>query len=380
MDRSRFHSTVISLRDSGALRGPVAALGIPVHSLRIRGPISLPRSVWRLARLMRQTEPDLIQGWLPHGNLLGLLASGLGSGRVPVVWNIRQSLESWDYEKLATKFAIRLGRRLSHMPAMIIYNSKRGASQFAEFGYRVEKSKVVYNGFDVSVFSPSISAEDGLRSELHVGADTVLVGLIGRYHAVKNHANFLRAAAELKKQYADVQFVLCGSGITWENNELRRVIEELRLTSAIHLLGAREDMPSVIRALDIVASASHGEGFPNAIGEAMACGVPCVATDVSDVTWIVANAGIVVPKNDAISLARALGELIDRGATGRKELGSIGRARVAEHFGLTSIAAQYASMYEQLVTHTVCGNESTPITSTSDYAADTSTDSIRLSA
>src|SRR4030095_8968860 len=125
------------------------------------------------------------------------------------------------------------------------------------------------------------------------------------------------------------------------NNELRQLIEELRLTSSIHLIGTREDMPSVIRALDIVVSASHGEGFPNAIGEAMACAVPCVATDVSDVNWIVADAGIVVPKNAPPARARALAELIDSGARGRQELGSKGRARVAKHFALTSITEQY---------------------------------------
>jgi glycosyltransferase involved in cell wall biosynthesis len=380
MNGSRFDSRVVSLRDSGALRGSVTALGVPVHSLNIRGSISVPRSVWRLARLIRETEPDVIQGWLPHGNLLSLLAGRLASPEVPVLWNIRHSMESWDYEKPVTKLVVRLGRWASHRPAKIVYNSRRAASEFADFGYCIEKSTVVYNGFDLNVFSPEVSDGDGLRSELSVSADTVLVGLIGRYHPVKNHANFLRAAAALKKQYSNVEFVLCGSGITWANSELRQLIEELRLTSSIHLLGTREDMPCVIRALDIVVSASHGEGFPNAIGEAMACAVPCVATDVSDVNWIVANAGTVVPKNDPTSMARALADLIDCGVRGRQEVGYRGRARIAEHFGLTSIAEQYASLYEQLATGNSYETDPAEIKSVSDYSAGTTSDSIRLSA
>jgi glycosyltransferase involved in cell wall biosynthesis len=381
MDRSRFDSTVISLRNSGDLRSRVIALGIPVYSLKIDGPLSAAASIWRLARLVRRTKPDIIQGWLPLGNLLGFLAGRLTSERVPVVWNIRQSLECWNYEKGVAKLAIRIGGWLSHKPAMIIYNSRRGANQYTRFGYRVANSKVVYNGFDTELFKPSRAAGNGLRTELGVDANTVLIGLIGRYHPVKNHRNFLRAAAELKKIYSNVEFVLCGSGITWSNHTLRRQIEDLELTSAIHLLGTRQDMPRVMAALDILASASHGEGFPNAIGEAMACAVPCVATDVSDVPWIIANAGIVIPKNDPASMARALVELIERGAQDRQDLGYRGRARVAEHFGLSAIAEQYSSIYEELLARTADEPNAAVLKALSDnYSDSAASDNISVSA
>jgi glycosyltransferase involved in cell wall biosynthesis len=173
---------------------------------------------------------------------------------------------------------------------MIVYNSRSGAAQHEQFGYSFDKRTVIYNGFDTKVFTPSTEARESVRSELGVASHTILVGLISRYHVVKNQANFLRAAAELRKRYSNVQFVMCGSGIAWDNQALQQLIRDLGLRSAIHLLGPRHDIPRIIAALDIATSASYGEGFPNAIGEAMACAVPCVATDVSDVSWIIKNA------------------------------------------------------------------------------------------
>ncbi len=349
MDQYRFNSTVVSLRDRGDLRERIAALGVDVYSLKIAGPVPGPTSIWRLIRLLKRTKPDIIQGWLPHGNLLALVAGTLTARRVPVVWNVRQSLESLDFEKAITRQAIKLGGRLSHKPAMIVYNSRSGAAQHAEFGYGSDNRTVIYNGFDTRVFTPSTAARQSVRSELGLESNTILVGLISRYHAVKNQSNFLRAAAELKKSYWNVQFVMCGSGIAWENRALRQLIQDLGLTSEVHLLGPRQDTPRIIAALDIAASASYGEGFPNAIGEAMACAVPCVVTDVSDLSWIVKNAGIVVPKNDAGSMARAFVRLLELDADGRRALGCNGRARVMEDFGLASVAEQFSSLYESVV-------------------------------
>ncbi|MDQ1638987.1 MAG: hypothetical protein QOF62_2326 [Pyrinomonadaceae bacterium] len=373
IDRRRFDCTVVSLKDNGTLRAQIAALGVPVHSLAIAGPAIRPASIWRLLRLLKQAAPDIIQGWLPHGNLIALLAGTFTSERVPVIWNIRQSLESFEYEKPMTQKAIKLGSRLSRKPATIVYNSRSGAAQHEEFGYSAAKATVIHNGFDTKVFAPSIEARACVRAELGVAADTVLIGLVSRYHAVKNHANFLRAAAELRKRYSNVEFVMCGSGVSWDNRPLRQLIQDLALTSAVHLLGPRPDMPRIIAALDIAASASYGEGFPNAIGEAMACAVPCVVTDVSDLSWIIKNAGIVVPKNDASSMAQAFAEMLELGVEARHVLGGNGRARVMEHFRLTAIAEKYSTLYESVLARNARERNNAPFPSRSEVYSDSST-------
>jgi glycosyltransferase involved in cell wall biosynthesis len=288
------------------------------------------------------------------------MAGVLAPARPPVLWNIRQSLYSLEHEKPVTAKAIKLGARLSRKPAGIIYNSRTGAAQHTAFGYSNEKSVVIYNGFNTELFAPSAHARLSVRSELCLAEDTVLIGLISRYHAVKNHSNFLNAAALLKKQRPDVHFILSGGGISRDNKPLKALIQELGLIEHVHLLGERQDTERIIAALDVAASASDAEGFPNVIGEAMACAVPCVVTDVSDLAWIIKGAGLIVPKNSSASMARAFAEILGLGPEGRRALGFAGRARVMEYFRLDSVAAQYGAYYESVITPKVYQPKNAP--------------------
>lgn len=349
-NKEQFSFAVVSLKKRGRLCERIERLGVPVYTLASKRSIPTPASIWSLVRLLRRLRPGVIQGWMPHGNLAAQLAGALVPARAPVLWNIRQSLYSLDYEKPTTAMAIKLGARLSNRPAGIIYNSRTGAAQHAAFGYSNKRSLVIYNGFDTEVFAPSAAARHSVRSELDVAENTVLIGLISRYHSIKDHSNFLRAAALLREKYPDVRFVLAGRGIDWDNQPLRELIQSLALVNSVHLLGERQDTERIIAALDVATSASHGEGFPNVIGEAMSCAVPCVVTNVSDLPWIIKGAGQVVPTHDSASMAQALIEMLERGRSGREALGHAGRARVIEHFRLDSVVAQYEALYKSVAT------------------------------
>jgi glycosyltransferase involved in cell wall biosynthesis len=349
MNGERFSPVVISLKDHGKLRERIKALGVPVYSLMMKQGMPNPASFWRLVRLVRKVKPDLIQGWMWHGNLVAQLASAFAPGRLAVLWSIRQSLYSLDYEKPTTAFIIKLGARLSRKPTKILYNSRTSAAQHGAIGYRLDKTLVIPNGFDAKLFAPSAEARRTVRNELGVAENTLLIGLTGSYHPKKDHSNFLHAAALLLKSYPDVQFVLSGRGINWTNHELGDLVQELGLAERIHLLGERQDMPRISAALDIATSSSYVEGFPNVIGEAMSCGVPCVVTDVSDLPWIVGETGRVVPPRDSAALARAWAELVALGPQGRKDLGEAARARVMECFSLASVVAQYEKLYESVI-------------------------------
>lgn len=353
-DPARLKNAVISLKGAGTLDERVAALGVPVFALSAGSAAQTPGLPWRLARLVRRVRPDVIQGWLPHGNLAALLAGKLARRPVPVVWNIRHSLETLKYEKPATAKVVRAGARLSHRAAAIIYNSRTGAAQHAAFGYRAEKSVVIHNGFDTALFAPSAEARRSVRSELGLDEDAFLVGLVGRYHPVKNHPNFLRAAALLRRRHPRARFVLAGRGVDPGAGPLRELIAELGLTDAAHLLGERQDTARITAALDVAALASHGEGFPNVVGEAMACAVPCAVTDVSDLAWMVGEAGRVVPRDDAPAMAAAFAELAEMGAAGREALGRAGRERVIKHFRLEAVAEQYRALYEGVAAGKAC--------------------------
>jgi glycosyltransferase involved in cell wall biosynthesis len=303
-----------------------------------------------LVRLARSIKPDLIQGWMSHGNLIAQLLASFVSRRASVLWNIRQTLYSFEYEKRGTAFAIRMCARLSKRPARILYNSRTASAQHGAIGYRTEKTLVIPNGFDTGLFAPSKEARQSVRSELGVAESTFLIGLVGRFHPMKGHASFLRAAKLLLEHYPDVQFVLSGKEVSWSNQFLCDLVQRLGLVERVHLLGERQDMPRITAALDIASSSSsYGEGFPNVIGEAMSCAVPCVVTDVSDLPWVVGETGKVVPPRDPKALARAWADLIEMGAEGREALGQAARARVIQYFPLGSVVAQYEALYESVI-------------------------------
>jgi glycosyltransferase involved in cell wall biosynthesis len=304
---------------------------------------------------MSQLQPDLLQGWMYHGNLAAQLARGCLLKSVPVLWNIRNSLYSLDYEKTATSAVIQLCAKLSDFPQQIIYNSQVSATQHEKIGYRATKRSIVPNGFDTEIFVPSLDAFNSVRQELRIPIDTTLIGLIGRYAPEKDHANFLQAAALLLKKFPElnVQFVLVGSGVDENNQILYRLVQELGLIQHTHLLGEREDIPRLTAALDIASSSSYTEAFPNIIGEAMCCAVPCVVTDVGDSARIVGDTGRKVPPRSPQLLTAAWKELLDLGFEGRQLLGNAARSRIVECFSLSAVVSQYETLYERVLRQTL---------------------------
>jgi len=349
-DRARFDPIVVSLIDRGTLGERIEALGVPVYTVGMAPGCPTPAALWRLIRLVRRLQPDLIQGWMYHGNVAALVAGGFAPGRVPVLWNIRHTPYDLKAEKRMTAALIRLGARLSKRPVRIIYNAQVSARQHELLGYTADRRRVIPNGFDCGRFKPSETARLKLRRLLDLEGETLLVGLIARWHPMKDHANFIGAAERLAARRPDVHFVLAGRGVDGSNFALRKLVQEAGLVRQVHLLGERSDMPEITAGLDIASSSSSwGEGFPNVVGEAMACGVPCVVTDVGDSAWVVGDTGMVVPPRDADALAGAWAALIELGPEGRARLGQAARQRVITEFSIDQIAKQYEALYLEVL-------------------------------
>ncbi len=349
MDRERFEPVVVSLIDQGVLREAIEELGITVHTAGMRLGYPSLSGLWRLVRLVRRLRPALIIGWMYHSSLAAQLANFLSLRRTPVLWSIHYCVKSLAAEKWLTAAVIRACGLLSGLPNKIVFVSRAGLRQHKALGYRVENSCMIPNGIDTQSFKPSPGSRASVRAGLGLSADALLIGLVGRYHPSKDYPNFLRAAAHLVEANPDLHFLLIGSGVDDNNAVLRRTIQELGLEARTHLLGERHDVPRLTAALDIFSLASYVESFPNVIGEAMACEVPCVVTDVGDAALIVGDTGRVVPAGDALALARACQELIDLGQGGRRTLGQAARMRVRQRFTLESVTARYESLYEDVL-------------------------------
>ena len=346
-DRERFEPAVVSLMGSGGLGPHIEDLGVPVHALGLRGMRPEPGVLRRLLRVTRDFNPDLVQGWLVHGNLAAALAGAIAPRRVPVLWTVQYSLYSMGDEKRTTAAMMRVGARLSGLPAKVIYDSEVSVAQHQAIGYRSDKAVVIPTGLDTERFSPSAEARAGVRSELGVEKNTVLIGLVARYHPMKDHANFLRAAALLLNEHPDVRFVLSGSGVDKTNETLTGLIRDLGIGERVHLLGYYPDVPRLTAALDIASLSSYSEGSPTTVVEAMSCGVPCVVTDVGGTASIVGETGRVVPPRNSRALCAAWSELVEMGPALRRELGLQARRRIKGHFSIEGIARRYERVYEE---------------------------------
>jgi glycosyltransferase involved in cell wall biosynthesis len=348
-----FNLSVISLLDKGVIGGQIQSLGIPVYTLGMWRGIPGPTALIGLRRLLKKLAPDLIQGWMYHGNLAATVAARSLGLRIPVLWNIRQSLYELLKERTLTQWIISGSAWLSGTPQVILYNSKISALQHEAIGFKSEKTRIIPNGFDCEEYRPDCGMRERMRKELGISSNVILIGLIARYHPMKDQANFLQAAAELIKTRlgANAAFILAGHDINLSNGRLTGLIHQLDLGSKVLLLGERQDVSRLMTTLDVATVASAwGEGFPNVLGEAMACGVPCVATDVGDSAYIIANTGRIVPPKDPQALAAAWRALIAVGTEGRKQLGDKARRRVAEYFSLFETVRQYEDLYQEVTT------------------------------
>jgi glycosyltransferase involved in cell wall biosynthesis len=212
-----------------------------------------------------------------------------------------------------------------------------------------EKMLVIPNGSDLLTFKPNSGARLSVRKELGLQEETPVIGLVARFDLPKDHRTFVRAAGLLHTRIPDVNFVLCGDGITWVNPQLTEWIDAAGIRTCCHLLGRRLDIPRLSAALDVaVSSSAYSEAWPLSVGEAMACGVPCVVTDVGDCALIVGDTGRIVRPKDPEALADAWHELLTLSPDERARLSWAARRRAEERFSLPSTVAQYERLYAEL--------------------------------
>jgi len=347
MDRREFSNTVISLTGPGDLAPKFEEAGIPIVHLSMGGAAGSVFGVFKLLRSLREIKPDVVQGWLYHGDLFALIGGKL-TGVRNIAWNIRNADMGEDYYRGFHGLLVRLLATLSKIPECVIVNSHAGRSLHISRGYHPTFWCHIPNGFDLVQFHPNESARKRIRLELGIAESDCLIGIVARFDSIKGHSDFFAAADRLLETNSDVKFVAVGQGLEPGG----QVIESMKLSKKLseHLLpvGARDDVADILAAMDILVSASLGEGFSNVIGEAMACGLPCVVTDVGDSAQIVGAAGRIIPPANPKMLAEALKELVSMPRRSLRELGGIGRASIEKNYSADGAVHQYQDLYRAL--------------------------------
>ena len=349
LTRPNRHSTavaVVALGSRGPLAARIEAAGVPVFALGVRAGASAAVALWRLVSLLRRFRPDVVQTWLYHADVAGLVAGTIA--RVPhVVWNIRcAELDPRDHPR-SLPLLLRALALMSGRPAAVVCNSEAGRRAHERLGYTPRRWEIIANGIDTDTFRPSADARRHLRRELGLDANARLVGLLARFHPMKDHITFLEAAKIISASKTDVHFVAAGRGVP-EAAAIEQWLKRSGTTGYVHLLHEQAEPSRFLAALDVAVSSSYGEAFPNVVAEAMACGTPCVATDVGESARIIANAGFVVPRREPAALAAAVVRVLDLDAAARAAVQTEARQRIVSNFSIDRAAARFDDLYADI--------------------------------
>ncbi len=303
----------------------------------------------RLLRLLTAPAPALYVGWLYYGNLF---ASMLGvTKRAPAIWNIRHSLHDVQRSGRSTRLSISASSWMVRQPRVTVYNSATSAAQHYALGWpdsQHERAVVIPSGVDTTVFQPDALARQRLRMRLGVADDVLLLGRFGRYHPLKGYETLLQAFAGLRSE-RPTMLLLGGRGVDAGNTALLQLIRQLQLHDRVHLLGERDDLRVLLAALDVGVSSSHSESFPNVVVEAMACGVPCVVTNVGDSAAIVGDSGWVVDAGSVPALQAGLAAALTAINAAPAACRLAARNRAASHYALRATIRCYEQLFASVI-------------------------------
>jgi len=340
---------IISMMDLGKYGPLLLERGLDVYCLNMKaGGISLA-SIYKLRRYLRRIDPDVVQTWMYHADLIGgIVAKSLGIKKI--FWNIRHSNFDENHTKASTIKIAKINARLSKViPKKIISCAQGAIKAHTDLGYDREKIVVIGNGYDLSTFNINSNSRSAIREELNIGKHPVL-GMVGRYDPQKNHEGLLEALSLIKKQGYNFDLVLVGRDLNEKNKELLHKIKKLDLYDQVHLLDQRSDIPNIMNALDIhILSSSYGEGFPNVIAEAMACGTPCIATDIGDSAVIIGDSGWIVSENNSEELANAIIKGFQEKENEQKWAIKIksARKRILDNFDIEIMVEKYNNVWKK---------------------------------
>jgi glycosyltransferase involved in cell wall biosynthesis len=316
--------TVGLFYSGGALEEKLRSDGVSVYALDKKSRWDLIGWFWRYLKAIRDINPDVIYSFLTTSNIVAI--TGRLFIRNPVVWGIRASnVDFGNYDWLA-KLTAWVEKKLSCFVKTIIFNANFSRQYHQSLGYQLNNAVVIPNGIDTNIFKPDSDAnKHKIRAQLKIPKEAIVVGMLARVDPMKDYETFLAAVRVLSVSHPNLYFIAAGAETDtapWHS-----------LPSQFLRLGRWEDVPELLNALDVmVLSSSYGEGFPNVIGEAMACGIPTIATDVGDARYIIGDLGICIPTRNEKALIEAIETMLQQ-VPSKEAI----RNRIITHFGLAQM-------------------------------------------
>jgi len=321
--------------------------GVRVIDLRKRTKWDYLAIFFRLRNIIRTDKPDVVHGYMWDSNVMvALLAKSVRPGKV--IFGIRASnLDGWQYG-LVSMVLIKIEAYLAALADHVICNSQAGASEVIKRNFPKDRVVVIPNGVDTKKFSPDHRAGVAQRKEWGIPESSKIIGMVARIDPMKDHDNFLRAAAIVHAQESDIHFVCIGNDTDSKKiDELLNNAKRKGIQKHLHFFPESDDIPTVMNAFDILCLPSaFGEGFPNVLAEAMACETTCVATDVGDAAQIIADCGRIVPTKSPRDLAEALVCQLNAIDEPTDNLGVKSRLRIKKMYSLDRLEERTAALFK----------------------------------
>lgn len=333
---------VIVLHGSGGYyAAKITALGITVHHLNLKKN-NIIKSFYRLTSLIKATQPDLVQTWLYHADLIGGLSAKL-CGIKKIIWSIR-------CEGVGLKKTTMLIKKICALfswviPDVIITNSQAATYNHVRTGYNTKKIKLIYNGFDSVQFLPAKN-KTSLIVNKKLPTDAIIIGTLARFHQDKDYLTLIQAIDPVCSVHNNVYFVFCGRGCNWHNHELTTMIAALTYQKNIILIDGVDNAAHYLSSLDIFVLSSKTESFPNSLAEAMLSGLLCIATNVGEAREILGNAGILISPQAPSQLAAACISMMQKSANEKEQLAKMARNRIVERYSLENNQMHFKAIYE----------------------------------
>ncbi len=342
-----YQHSVISLTGVGVVGLQLRTRGIHVTAMNMSSFLDAPRIFFQLMQRIKTINPDIVQTWMYHADLIGGVAART-AGYKNIIWGIRTTDVQAGGTRTTTMVR-KLCAYVSHrVPDTIVCAAEASRKAHCLVGYDPSRMVVISNGFDLKRLVASGADRDALRASCGFTSAMKIIGTLGRFNPAKDHENFVRAAGLIANKYIDVQFLMVGRGLDANNNQLLKWIEKTGHPTSFVLLGERSDVPACLAAMDIFCLSSRTEGFPNVVGEAMAMGLPCVATDVGDAAMLVADTGIIVPKENADAFAHALETLLNMNRNAFQQLAEKAKKRIYTEFTIDRARVRFEEIYQRL--------------------------------
>lgn len=340
---------IISIKSCGSVGRRMQSAGFEIETLGADTMWQVPAAVISLRKKIRDYQPDVIQTWMYHSDLIGGLTALLAGYRC-IVWGVRTNASPRSAFGLKARLLQRVCAILAHhVPKKIIVVSRAARSSHAAIGYPDERMEVIGNGVVIPSDEDLVSGRSSLRATWGFGENDQVVGMMARFDKQKGHKLFLKAVSAIASEFPNAKFVMIGRNCDTTNLELQRWIDECGMRQKILLLGERRDPFDCLAAMDIFCLPSIVEGFPNVLAEAMASGVACVASDVGAVSELLAGRGAIVPPGSELALQEAISEYLSIPSSELKEIGRVGRRHMQDNFAMTAVVGDYVRVYHSVL-------------------------------